>query len=243
MFERTSSSAHSQRGLSIEYLRTSAKSADETATAWIFLLIGGGWVARIRACLLAYHKGILLMIAQFSRRLLLAALLGGALSTSVHAATIQTDGSNNVTGVLGLQVPGKGTFNVDFVFGSINDLYGSPTSPVPTPMFYNDEPGAIAANNAMVAEFNNVGGLLGLKDDVGGAMTIDASIPHTPMSSGAIVDTLFSNSGTWGRFAQTFFGENIDFMQAVFSPVPEPGAAGLLGLGVLGLAVRRWRKV
>jgi hypothetical protein len=183
------------------------------------------------------------MIARLSRCLLLSALVGGALSGSAWAATIQTDGSNNVTGVLGLQVPGKGTFNVDFVFGSISALYGSPTSPVPTPTFYNDEPGAIAANNAMVAEFNSVGGLLGLKDDVGGAMTTDANIPHTPSSLGAVVDTLFSNSGNWGRFAQTFFYENVDFMHAVFSPVPEPGAAALMSLGILGFAVGRRRKV
>lgn len=181
----------------------------------------------------------MLMTAQLSRRILLSALVGGALSGSAEAATIQTDGNSRVTGVLGLQVPGKGTFNVDFVFGSINDLYGSPTSPVPTPTFYTDEPGAIAANNAMVAEFNSAGGLLGLKDDVGGAMTVDANIPHTPSSSGAVVDTLFSNSGTWGQSAQLFFDEDIDFMHAVFSPIPEPGAAALMGLGVLGLL--RWR--
>jgi hypothetical protein len=108
-------------------------------------LIGGGGVARIRAWLLAYHKETQLMIARLSRCLLLSALVGGALSGSAWAATIQTDGSNNVTGVLGLQVPGKGTFNVDFVFGSISALYGSPTSPVPTPTTTRWSPNSTAS--------------------------------------------------------------------------------------------------
>jgi hypothetical protein len=170
-----------------------------------------------------------------------AAFLVGFFSRGALAATIQTDGSY-VTGVIGLQVPNEGAFNVDFVFDSFGDLFGSPSAPSPTPTFFNNLPGGVAAAAALVNEFNSAGGLLGVKDDVSSITTVDANISVGSQSNLIFVEEAVSLSGNWILSSNLAITPNIDFMHAIFTRVPEPSTGSLaLVLSATGIAMRRRR--
>jgi hypothetical protein len=157
------------------------------------------------------------------------------------ATIVVTDGSS-ATGILDLNVPGRGVFDVDFVFDTYPNLFG-PTLSLP-PVFLGDPTGSTLASNAMLTALNGHGGVTSFKDDVGGTVVTDASVIHTFNSPNVIVDSIvFSNqSQTFvGPLGQLAFTPTVAFMNAVFSAVPEPGAWLLMSavtLVVLGPRLR-----
>lgn len=72
---------------------------------------------------------------------------------AVATPEVQFDTNERVVGILGLDVSGD-IYNVDFIAGSFNQIFGGLPQPNPTPTFWGNETGASAAreliNNQLV---------------------------------------------------------------------------------------------
>jgi len=177
---------------------------------------------------------------KFNAVVLAIAFLSLSFTSAAQAATIHTDGTA-ATGISGLQVPSYGVYNVDFVFDSFDDLFVATNTPNPTPTFWSDATGASAAMTAIVSELQSVGGLTQFKDDTTNITTPDASTGYQPTSSFVVVETAAysSSNSNWLTVSGTAFGGDVEFMQAIFTQVPEPASLLLMGMGMCSMLFRR----
>ncbi len=191
-------------------------------------------------------------------RLLGVLALTASLATPAAAVPVAlTDGSGNLTGATGVVV-GAVTYNVSFVEGSCNSLFGGCN---PANFDFHTTADALAASQALldqiISDFGNH------PDKIFGCGAVDCSIvtPGTTIltpSTGLVMQgesvlmaPLFSFLGTSSftlPAAVNTSGDNFtvfaDWTEAtptVGNNVPEPGSLALLGLGMAALGWSRRR--
>jgi hypothetical protein len=166
------------------------------------------------------------------------ALLAFAPGTSWAINDVTFDGAT-ATGVTDFIVPGVGTYNITFYQTNANSLYG--VSPNPVFQFTN---------------FGETQFVMGFLDDVltdSGATSVGASSnlqdsatvlwvgvegSTDPITINAL-NSVYLPSNRWiTQPVESLFYDEIR-VYADFQPVPEPGTALLMGLGLTGLAAIR----
>jgi hypothetical protein len=155
----------------------------------------------------------------------LVLLLGAG---AAQAATVINIGSNAL-GILELDVPGFPlAFNVVFDSGNASDIYGDPP-----PFDFATQAQAADAVDAVNEALDLEGGIT----EVGGFSTSFYLVPFD--RTGPVVQALAGiEDGNWIRLGSVQdYGVTNGGTFAVFTPVPEPGTAALLGLGLTGLGV------
>ncbi len=179
-------------------------------------------------------------------------LLGPGAAQAV--AIVQFDDSSDptkATGILNLDVPGFGMpFNVAFdqqAFAS--EIYGpsqaSPDDPDPLPPFFTAmfaSEAADAANAALNAAgaltIGEVGSQQGSPSHNIGWIAFILDPPILDPVDGIAVIRSAVGGADWGNLGENFLLYNGDERAwAVFTVVPEPGTALMLGLGLAGLGV------
>lgn len=159
---------------------------------------------------------------------------------SFATAVIVESPAGNATGILGLDVPGYGTFDVTFGH-TFTDVWGDVASPSPVPTFWGDSLGARSAGDAIVSVFHAHGGIADASDtwDV---LTNWVFVPYGQYMG--TEDVLFRNlqsglsspiwSGPHGGFGAVWCDSYADFTPSGGTPIPEPSTLILFGFGFLG---------
>ena len=157
---------------------------------------------------------------------------------------------NKATGILNLEVAGADPrgYNVAFDQAAFaNEIYGDfPGDLVQLPEFFTFE-GTSAAADAVNAALNTAPRLVETIGEVGapgapghniGVVTFVINPPLVePVESIAVIRSAVEGTD-WVNLNENFLTYNFDERPwAVFTVVPEPGTALLMGLGVLGLGV------
>lgn len=158
--------------------------------------------------------------------------------SQANAVPIVNYSGGVATGISGLTV-GSSLYNVDFVFGSYNAVFGA-TSPT----FLGDFAGADAAANAMMATLNAelVPPTIGNGSRLGVLWTV-----YSVSATNFLATQVGYQPPPWQRFGN-FNGVNtVDHTSsnwgfATFTTVPEPATLALMGLGFAGLGVMRRRR-
>jgi hypothetical protein len=170
------------------------------------------------------------------------AAIGGA-----EAAAIVKNGGGTITGITALQV-GSTTYNVDFSNANFTSLFGPQTPPSTLPTFWQNEPGASAAANAINALLNGDG-------EFGSVFLGNAAsylIPYNLIGRGnnATVEAVLGlqdSTPAWISVLTTAprNGVGNQPVYAVFSEVPSTAVPtpallpGLIGLGVTALRKKK----
>jgi len=175
------------------------------------------------------------------KRVLITACLCGLcflFASSAQAATIVLE-DGKVVGINNLEV-GEDLYNVIFTVDSAEDLW----NPITSATFYGDETGATNAGNA-IADVLNSTSYTRVGADPGytyyyilyGSESSSVTLRQWPY-----VD--WSGPVEWRLYADHIHDKTGDYMYADFSvvPVPVPGAVllGILGLGAVGVKLRRF---
>ncbi|MDM4765180.1 PEP-CTERM sorting domain-containing protein [Pelomonas sp. SE-A7] len=191
------------------------------------------------------------MTKSLSRLLQPLALAGGLLIGGlVTAAPVVTYSGNVATGVQHLDVGGT-SYNVSFVFGSYNSVFG-----VNLPSFLGNALAANDAANALVAVLDAESAApLGGGVACCGAMWLafadneDGDTSRFTAKQTGYQDTTGAH---WQRYGDFVGGKDTDFtdsnwgfavFQAEDGRLPEPGALVLTGLALAGLAWTRRRRL
>jgi hypothetical protein len=167
--------------------------------------------------------------------------------SSAHAATVVTDQNGlRATAILGLDLGDLfGQYNVTFIADQAGSdrVYGDP------PTFdINTQTGALFLIDAVNAELNSVGGILGIGDAEDPTNSRDNSYwIGWPCFVGCDEPgdiSIFSgeNINFWDQ--GQFEASNLDALNniyAKFAPVPVPAAVWLFGSGLIGLVAVRKR--
>jgi hypothetical protein len=161
-------------------------------------------------------------------------------SQSTNAATVTYDGGTGyATGILGLVVDST-TYNVDFVAGSYDSIYGASL-----PAFFGDATGSDNAANAIMSTLNaelTVPQIaIGTSEVLWVAYLTSASANDFQARQVGHV----SDAAAWQRFSDFLGDRGTDFSDAptswlfaTFTPsaVPVPAAVWLFGTALIGLA-------
>lgn len=177
------------------------------------------------------------------RRLVVSVVLLAGLPVVSSAATLFVDGSGNLSRVEGLVVettfsadPPQ-TFNIDFVLGSSDDIYGpTPKSFTLSPPPPDPFPTIVDAITALDSAIRAHGGVISYGPDDDNPATnlnsfltaYDESGPNTIANVGATIDLGFA------------FLSNQPTIYSVWTPVPLPASVWMLVSAVL-LLIRRGR--
>jgi hypothetical protein len=174
-------------------------------------------------------------------------------ASSASAATLNVSGGQ-LLGASGVTVDGI-SYNVEFLEGTCIALYGGCDEA--SDFTFITESAAMLASQALLDQVFLDGGLGNFDTDVDLTFGCTGSTPHcdaiTPFAVGVSILTfgiarneevaadLVVPSETLARTSNVLFTDNVVY--AVWSPIPEPGTALLMGLGLISLSVRNRRKV
>ncbi len=175
----------------------------------------------------------------------LALLTGGATSHAaiVTGSSILTGPTDAATGVRNLDIGGT-FYNVTFNnYGSYNARVGTET-----PTFLDDQPGAVAARDAIrtVLNDNNVTGITNLTSNDPSSFQRFVMVPWALTDTGVTTHLTTSlGDGNWdtpntANYSRTTNYGNVSWATFVVA-VPEPSALLLAGLALVGLCTRRRR--
>ena len=167
--------------------------------------------------------------------------VGILLTQPAFGSVIYDSNTGYATGIDGLSVSGT-VYNVEFVADSYNGTFST------DPTFLNNEPGANAAADAIMAALNGEPSTPQIAD--GSSESI--FVPRTLLADGIHFQAEqvghATDASPWQRYS-AFQGQlTVDYSNAPYSwlfarfsapaAVPEPGALTLLVLGLMGIAVK-----
>lgn len=153
--------------------------------------------------------------------------------------------THNAIGILGLEVPAYGTYDVTFGH-TFTSVWGDPSAPSPVPTFWGDEVGAGATTLAILTLFNAIGGVYNANDFTHGAKAL-MFVPYAELGDGIHISGYYSRRTTYegnpdpfGVWEDVLHGGSHSFWEShasfsVATPIPEPSTIVLMTCGLLGL--------
>lgn len=154
--------------------------------------------------------------------------------------------SGNAIGILGLEVPDRGTFDVTFGH-TFSDVWGHPSAPNPVPTFWGDTVGAEAAAGAILGVFTASGVVNDANDGIGpywNYVRVPFGVYHYDLNGpqiGVMIVYFFSpfDSPVWEPHRHLYDTLPIETGYASFSPsgqpISEPSTLVLVGIGMFGV--------
>src|ERR1041384_981537 len=182
--------------------------------------------------------GLRILESPLNRFLMPVVLLGSACSAA--AQILLFDGGGAVTGIQNLTI-GAATWNVSFVDTTFTANWGSPSSPSPTPTFWNNGAGASAAVSAISDSLNN-GGSPQLATTSGFApgdlfLVVTGELDQNNLSVATGFRSPFTATPTWLNAGDSTFSPGTVGPYAVFTAVPEPAQiASTAAIAIAGFA-------
>ena len=175
-------------------------------------------------------------------------LLSALTASSAFAATLNVVGGQ-LLGASEVIVDGS-SYNVEFLDGTCIALYSGCDEA--SDFTFPSSAAALLASQALLDQvFLDGAELFDTDPALTAGCTIDLCLTLTPWAADLVnvqVSIRFNNDEEGGDVVTSgavavgddFAGDGL-FVYAVWSPVPEPGTAVLMGLGLLGLSVRKRR--